>query len=218
MRKGFKGYFVTGILVVVPLYIAVYVLFLIVGFMDNILKILPAPVHPDTYLPFHVPGIGIIFTLAAIFIVGVFAKNFFGRAMIRLAERLMSNVPVVRMIYNASKQFLETFFSGEHEGFKKVVLVEFPKKGTFSMGFMTGAVKGEIKEKTGPGYLSVFVPTTPNPTSGFYVVAHESEVVVLDMTVEDAFKVIMTGGLVVPDAGSAIRLRSAQNRDDKAVK
>ncbi|MEK6531978.1 MAG: DUF502 domain-containing protein [Deltaproteobacteria bacterium] len=217
MKKGFRGYFITGVLVVVPLYIAVYVVFLIVGFMDNILKILPAPIHPDTYLPFHVPGIGIIFTVAAIFIVGVFAKNFFGRAMIRLTERFMARLPVIRMIYNASKQFLETFFSGEHEGFKKVVLVEFPKKGTYSMGFMTGAAKGEIKEKTGLGYVSVFVPTTPNPTSGFYVIVHESEVVLLDMTVEDAFKVIMTGGLVVPAAGNAVKPMDVA-AGDRAVK
>lgn len=217
MKKGFKGYFITGILVVVPLYIAVYVLFLIVGFMDNILKILPPPVHPDTYMPFHVPGIGIIFTLAAIFIVGVLAQNFFGRAMIRLAERFMARLPVIRMIYNASKQFLETFFSSEHEGFKKVVLVEFPKKGTYSMGFMTGAAKGEIREKTGAGHVSVFVPTTPNPTSGFYVIVQESEVVLLDMTVEDAFKVIMTGGLVVPAAGNAGKPRGVAV-SDRAVK
>ncbi|MBI5971269.1 MAG: DUF502 domain-containing protein, partial [Deltaproteobacteria bacterium] len=199
MTKGIRGCFITGLLVVVPLYITIYVLSLIVGFMDNVLGLLPGLVHPDTYLPFHIPGLGVIFTVGVIFLVGLLTKNIFGRALVVLGERLISKIPLLRMVYNATKQFLETFFSEEHEGFKHVVLVEFPRSGVYSVGFQTGRPKGSLKDKTGGDSVSVFVPTTPNPTTGFYMIVKESEVISIDLSVEDAFKIIMTAGMVMPD-------------------
>lgn len=210
MRKGLKGYFVTGLLVVVPLYITVYVLTLIVRFMDNIFTIVPAFLQPDTYLPFHIPGLGIFFTIAGIFIVGVLATNIFGKWLLDIAERIVARLPILRMVYNASKQFLETFFSKEHDGFRKVVLVEFPRKGAYSIGFLTGKTRGEVKEKTPENTVNVFLPTTPNPTSGFYIIVLESEVIPLDMKVEDAFKVLMTGGMVVPDSKTGFKVITPQ--------
>ncbi len=198
MKKGLKGYFITGLLVVVPLYITVYVLTLIVSFMDNIFNILPGPLRPDTYLPYHIPGQGIVFTIIGIFIVGVLTTNIFGKRLFAFGEKVLLRVPVVRIVYNASKQFMETFFSGDHEGFRKVVLVEFTRKGVYSLGFVTGRAQGEIRQKAVDKGISVFLPTTPNPTSGFYAVVDEKDIIPLDMTVEDAFKVIMTGGMVVP--------------------
>lgn len=205
MTKGIKGYFITGLLVVVPLYISIYVLSLIVGFMDNVLGLLPGVVHPDTYLPFHIPGLGVIFTIGVILLVGLLTKNIFGRALVAFGERLISKIPLLRMVYNSTKQFLETFFSDEHEGFKHVVLVEFPRAGVYSVGFQTGRPKGELRDKTSADSVSVFVPTTPNPTTGFYIVVKESEVISIDLSVEDAFKIIMTAGMVMPDKTGGVK-------------
>jgi uncharacterized membrane protein len=203
-KKGFKGYFITGLLVVVPLYLTVYVLTLIVRFMDSLVNILPRILRPDTYLPFHLPGQGIVFTVLGVFVVGVLTTNFFGQKLLGLTDRLMARVPLLSTVYNSSKQLLETFLSKEHEGFRKVVLVEFPRKGVHSMGFITGRTTGELKEKASAEAtaLNIFVPTTPNPTSGYYIVAKESEVIALDMSVEDAFKVLMSGGMITPDYDS----------------
>lgn len=195
-----KSYFITGLLVVVPLYISIYVITLIVGFVDGVVNLLPAPVHPHTYLP-GIPGTGFIFTIIGIFIVGALTSNFAGKRLLALAERLLARIPVLRMLYNGTKQFMETFFAKDQQGFRKVVLIEFPRKGVYSVGFVTGKAGGEIRDKTfDAGTVNVFLPTTPNPTSGFYMIVPEKDVVYLDMKVEDAFKVIMTGGMVVPDA------------------
>lgn len=200
MTKIFRRYFVTGLLVVVPLYFSYYVLSIIVRSMDSMLTLLPVSLRPDTFLPFHVPGLGIIFTVFSIFLIGLLTTNFLGKSLLSLTEKGMARVPVVRMVYNATKQFMETFFNQEHQGFRKVVLIEFPRKGIYSMGFMTSKVNGEIKHRTAnEPSICVFVPTTPNPTSGYFAVVPEKEVIYLDMKVEDAFKVIMTGGMVIPN-------------------
>lgn len=201
MRKGFKRYFITGLLVVVPLYITVYVLTLIVGFMDNIFNILPMTLRPDTYLPVRIPGQGIVFTIIGIFLVGVIATNIFGKRLFAIGERMLLRVPVLRIVYNASKQFMETFFSSERDGFRKVVLVEFPRKGVYSIGFVTGRAKGELQHKVHEGSISVFMPTAPNPTSGFLIIVEEADTIPMEMSIEDAFKVVMTGGMVVPPGG-----------------
>ena len=200
MTKIFRRYFVTGLLVVVPLYFSYYVLSIIVRSMDSMLTLLPVALRPDTFLPFHVPGLGIIFTVFSIFLIGLLTTNFLGKSLLSLTEKGMAGVPVVRMVYNATKQFMETFFNQEHQGFRKVVLIEFPRKGIHSMGFMTSKVNGEIKHRTtNEPTICVFVPTTPNPTSGYFAVVPEKDVIYLDMKVEDAFKVIMTGGMVIPN-------------------
>ncbi|MBI5493252.1 MAG: DUF502 domain-containing protein [Deltaproteobacteria bacterium] len=198
MKKSLKGYFITGLLVVVPLYISLYILSLIVGFMDNVFTILPQSLRPDTYLPFHIPGLGILVTIASIFIVGVLTTNFFGKRLLYMGEKALSKVPVLRVVYNATKQFMETFFT-DNQSFRKVVLIEFPRAGLFSIGFLTGKPTGELRKKTHDDSVSVFLPTTPNPTTGFYIMAREKDIIPLDMRVEDAFKVIMTGGVVAPN-------------------
>lgn len=196
--KSLKGYFITGLLVLIPLYITAYVLSLIVGFMEGVFDILPHALRPSEYLPVYVPGMGIIFTIVLIFLTGLVTRNFLGSRLLNLGERAIGRIPVLRLVYNGTKQFMETFFSKDSKGFRKVVLVEFPRKGVYSIGFVTGVSKGELKGRTEGGTVSVFIPTTPNPTSGFFIVAPEEEVMYLDMKVEDAFKVIMTGGIVVP--------------------
>ncbi len=214
-----KKYFITGLLVVVPLYMSVYVLALIVKFMDGIFIILPQAIQPESLLHFRIPGLGIIFTAVVILIAGVLTQNLLGRKLIGWGEALLARVPVFRLIYNATKQLMETFLSKEHKGFRKVVLVEFPRKGLYSLGFMTGAPGGEIKAKSQTGAISVFIPTTPNPTTGFYIIVPESEVVALEMKVEDAFKIIMTGGLIIPSDASrpAVGRQNAGGVEDGAV-
>lgn len=209
MNKGIKGYFITGLLVVLPLYLTIYVLSIIVGFMDRIFTIMPALLQPDHYLPFHVPGLGIIVTFIGVFLVGVLVTNLLGKKMLDLAEGLMGRLPLVRPIYNSTKQLMETFLKKDNEGFKKVVLIEFPKAGVYSVGFLTGKVREELKAKTGEDNVSIFIPCTPNPTTGYYIVARESEVIYLDMKAEDAFKLIMTGGLVVPKHDAQAHLTDA---------
>lgn len=214
MTKIFRGYFITGLLVVVPLYFSYYVLSIIVNSMDGMLTLLPVSLRPDTYLPFHVPGLGIIFTVAGIFIIGVLTTNYLGKTILVLTERGMAKVPVVRMVYNATKQFMETFFSQSNQGFKKVVLIEYPRKGLWSMGFLMSKVGGEMQYKTSnEPSVCIFIPTTPNPTSGFFAVLPEREVIPMDMKVEDAFKIIMTGGMVVPNNSEFKDFIPKQDRD-----
>jgi uncharacterized membrane protein len=195
----FKKYFITGLLVVVPLYITVYILTFIVGLMDNVFNILPPILRPDTYLPFRIPGLGIVLTVIGITIVGVLAQNFVGRWLVGLGDKFFIKIPFLSVIYNATKQFMETFFKEGHQGFERVVIFEFPRKGVYSMGFVTGETKGELKSKTEGDTISIFLPTTPNPTSGYYIMVPKKDIIELDMQVEDAFKVIMTGGIVVPE-------------------
>lgn len=210
MTRRIKSYFITGLLVIVPLYISIYVITLIVGFVDGVVNLLPSFLHPHTYLP-RVPGIGFIFTVLGIFVIGALASNFAGKRLLNMGEGLLSKIPVLRMLYNGTKQFMETFFAKEQQGLRKVVLVEFPRKGVYSVGFVTSKASGEIKDRTfSEGTLNVFLPTTPNPTSGFYMVVREEDVIALDMTVEDAFKVIMTGGMVVPETKTVIKKNSYQ--------
>ena len=198
MSKSIKGYFITGLLVVLPAYFTVYVLSIIVRFMDNIFTIMPASLQPDHYLPFHIPGLGIIVTFTGVFMVGVLTTNLLGKKILEVAEGLFGRLPLVRPIYNSTKQLMETFFKKDSEGFKKVVLIEFPKVGVYSIGFLTGRVREELRARTGEDNVSIFIPCTPNPTTGYYIVARERDVIYLDMKTEDAFKLIMTGGLVVP--------------------
>lgn len=203
MSNKLKSYFITGLLVIVPLYITIYILTLIVGFMEGVYFLLPEMLRPDTYLPFRIPGLGVLITLGTILAVGVVTQNFMGKWLLHLAEKLLSKVPVIRIVYNASKQFMETFFAKGHEGFRKVALVEFPSKDLWALGFLTGKVCEELQKKTPEEMLNVFLPTTPNPTSGYYAIIPKKDVIILDMSIEDAFKVIMTGGMVNPGSKTA---------------
>jgi uncharacterized membrane protein len=171
------------------------ILFLIRG-MDAILKIIPAKYLPDTYLQVHIPGLGLIFVVILVLAVGLLTKNIVGRKIVRLGENIVERIPLVRILYAGVKQLLETIFLQKTDAFKRVGLVEYPRRGTYVIGFITGESKGEIQDKTDKNMMNVFIPTTPNPTSGFYILIPEDEVVMLNMTVEDAFKLIISGGIV----------------------
>ena len=198
LRTNLKNYFFTGLLVILPIFITVYVILFLIRGMDAILKFIPVKYLPDTYLPFHIPGLGLIFVVILVFAVGLLARNIVGRKIVRLGENIVERIPLVRILYAGVKQLLETIFLQKTDAFKRVALVEYPRRGTYVIGFITGESKGEVQDKTDKNMINVFIPTTPNPTSGFYMLVPDDELVVLDMSVEDAFKLIISGGIVSP--------------------
>lgn len=203
-KRSIRGYFITGLLIVVPTYITVYILRIIVGFLSSFTRVFPEWLRPETYLPYSFPGLEIAITIVGIFLLGVVATNFFGHMLIKFSERLIDKIPFLRTVYRGSKQFMETFFSGQREGFSSVVMLEYPRKGIYCLAFVTSKTKGEVQSMTKEPAVNLFLPTTPNPTSGFYLVVPEADTTALNMSVEDAFKVIMTGGMVVPSENGTI--------------
>lgn len=199
IRDRTRRHFLTGLLVIVPLGLTYYVISAIVVRMDRVLAILPPRFHPDTYLPFKVPGLGVIVTLLIIQLVGLLSANLFGRTVVRAYEHVLERIPVVRTVYVAVKQLLEQVLSGDTDRFRRVVLVEYPRPGIYSLGFVAGATRGEVGEKIGEKTLNVFIPTTPNPTSGYYLVIPESQAIPLELGVDQAFKLIMSAGMVGND-------------------
>jgi len=198
IRKRIKGVFLTGIAAIIPVGVTFYVFYLIIGMMNKLVRIIPARFHPDQILPFHIPGLGVIITLILIFIAGLVTKSYFGKKAVVLGEKLVGKIPLVRGIYNALKQLVEAVFSDKGESFKKAVLIEYPRKGLYSIAFVTGESRGEVQSRTSQKCINLFIPTTPNPTSGFYIMIPETDVIHLDMTVEEAFTLIVSGGIVSP--------------------
>ncbi len=197
MKKSIRQIFFAGLAVVVPVGVTLYILVFLVRLMDDLLGVVPRAVHPDTLLGFHVPGLGILFTALFVFLCGLAARSWFGRRLVRQGERLLERIPFVRGVYRASKQVSDSFIKERGSGFKQVVLVEFPRPGVYAIGFVTGQSAGEIGEKTG-GAVSVFMPTAPNPTSGYLLLVPEKELIHLGMSVEQAFTLIVSGGIVAP--------------------
>jgi uncharacterized membrane protein len=166
--------------------------------MDVVLKYVPAKYLPDTYLPFHMPGVGLILVIIIILAVGVLFRNLAGRKVVHFWENMVHRIPLVRILYSGVKQLLESFFLQKNDAFKRVALLEYPRRGAYVIGFITGESKGEVQSKTEKNMMNVFVPTTPNPTSGFYILIPKDELIILNMTVEDAFKLIISGGIFTP--------------------
>ncbi len=189
MKAQLKKYFLSGLLVVVPVSLTIYILTIIISFTDKLYPIVKA------YLPFYIPGFGIIITFFIILFVGIITTNFLGRKVLSIGEKIIARIPLVKAIYHSIKQIAEAMFSMEDKSFRRVVLIEYPRKGIFTMVFVTGVAKKEVQAKTGKKLLNVFVPTTPNPTSGFYLMIPEEEVIELDITPEEAFRLIVSGGM-----------------------
>lgn len=198
-----RRHFLTGLLVIVPLGLTFFVVSSIAGYMDRTLAFLPRKFHPDTYLPFRIPGLGIIFTLAIIQFVGLLSTNLFGRKVVKTYESVLDRIPFVRGIYVAVKQLLEQILSPQSDRFRRAVLVEYPRKGIYSIGFVTGLGEGDLQEKTEERVLNVFLPTTPNPTSGYYLLIPEKDAIPLNLTVEQAFKLIISAGMVGSESSGA---------------
>jgi len=166
--------------------------------MDGLLKIIPVRYHPDTLLGIHIPGLGIIVTLALITIAGLVTTSYVGYKIVQSGEDLVDRIPFVRNIYQAIKKISDSMFMDKRNSFKKVVLVEFPRKGIYTIGFVTGVPSGEIRKKAGQNCISVFLPTTPNQTSGYLIIVPEDELVHMDMSVEEALTFIISVGIVTP--------------------
>ena len=202
MRRGvmsrLRKYLIAGLLVWLPLGVTVLVLKLLVDVMDRTLLLLPAAWRPDIVLGFHIPGIGLVLSLAVVGITGVVVANLLGRRMVAFWESFLARIPLVRSIYLGVKQVVETVFTSEGKSFRKVVLIEYPRRGTWCLAFLTGTGLGEVQARTGQDIVAVFVPTTPNPTSGFVLLVPVEDVRELDMNVDDGLKLIISMGVAVP--------------------
>jgi len=196
--KRLRRYLVAGILVWAPLAVTFLLLRFAVNLMDKTLAVLPRRYQPEELLGFHIPGLGVILTVLILFLTGMLAANFVGRHIVGGWESLMRRIPIVRSIYGGAKNFAEVVFSDGNDSFKNVLLIEYPRKGLYSLAFQTGTDLGEVQERTGEDVVCCFVPTTPNPTSGFVIMVPRRDVTVLDMDVDDALKMIISLGVVVP--------------------
>ena len=195
-----KRYFITGLLIWVPLGITAWVVSLIAGAADQSLRLLPAAIHPHNLIGFDIPGAGIVVTLVIIFITGLLAANFIGQRLVNWWERLLARIPVVNSIYNGVKQVSDTLFSSSGMAFRQPLLVQYPHQGAWTIAFLTGEPGGDVVNHLKEEYVSVYVPTTPNPTSGFFLMFPKSQVIELDMDVDQALKYIISMGVVAPPA------------------
>jgi uncharacterized membrane protein len=198
-KHKLKGYFLTGLLVVVPVGMTFLVVRWIVTFMDRTLqKVLPPQWQPDLLFGFEIPGLGLVATALLILLIGILTANIFGRSLVNFYERLLDKIPFVKGIYALFKQVADTVLSRDKGAFRKAVLIEYPRRETWAVAFVTGISEGEVQEVTSRRLVNIFVPTTPNPTSGFYILLPEDDIIELTMTVEEAFKLIISGGMVTP--------------------
>ena len=196
--KNLRKYLITGLLVWLPIVVTVLLFRFLITLMDQTLILLPSSVRPESLIGFTLPGLGLILTLLVLLVTGIFAANIVGRSMVNFGEKIFKRIPVVRSVYTASKNFAEIVFSDTGQSFKKVLLIQYPRKGLYSLAFQTSTSLGEVQKKTGSDVVCTFVPTTPNPTSGFIIIVPKEDVIELDMEVDEAFKMIVSLGVVVP--------------------
>ena len=194
MRK----YFITGLLILVPLAITVWVLNLVIGTLDQSLLLVPARFRPNSLFGFDIPGLGTILTIVIVFLTGLLTNNLVGNYVVKLWENLLQRIPIVHSLYSSVKQVSDTLFSSSGNAFRKAVLVPYPHQNSWTIAFLTGVPGGDAANHLVGDYVSVYVPTTPNPTSGFFLMMKRSDVVELDMSVDAALKYIVSMGVVAP--------------------
>jgi uncharacterized membrane protein len=194
-----KKILITGLLIWIPLAITIWVLELIVSAMDQSLTLLPPQYQPQALLGYQIPGIGALLTVVVVFVTGVLASNILGQRLVRFWENLLGHIPVVKTIYSSVKQVSDTLFAPGGQAFRKALLVQYPRKDSWTIAFLTGQPGGDVARHLQGEYVSVYVPTTPNPTSGFFLMMRRSDVIELDMTVDDALKYVISMGVVSPD-------------------
>jgi uncharacterized membrane protein len=196
--KRIRRYLVAGILVWLPIGVTIGLVWFLVGLMDKTLVLIPQKFQPEELIGFAIPGLGIVLTFIVLLFTGVLAANIVGRSMVGLWESMLERIPVVRAVYSAAKNFTEIVFSDSSQSFKKVLLIEYPRIGLYSLAFQTSSELGEVQGRTGEDVICTFVPTTPNPTSGFIMIVPRKDVIELDMEVDEALKMIISLGVVVP--------------------
>jgi len=200
--SALRKWFVAGLLVIVPVAITVAVLQWIIGTLDQTLLILPESWRPDRLIGVHIPGFGVLLTLAILLVVGAVVSNFLGKKLVTWGDNLVSRIPVVRSIYSSVKQVSDTLFSPSGNAFRTAVLVQWPRPEVWTIGFVTGTPGGDVTNYLVGDYLSVYVPTTPNPTGGYFVMLRKSDCIELKMSVDEALKYVISMGVVVPGAPS----------------
>ena len=192
--------FVAGMLIALPVVATFIILEFLINLIDSrVVPMLPPALRPETYLDYAVPGFGLIILVLFLTLLGAVATNMLGNYFVNLTDRVLTRVPVVRTVYSVFKQIRDVFQSNTADQYKEIVMVQYPKEGSWALGFVAGPAKGELAHKMGAGFISVFVPTIPNPTSGFLLYVKEEDVIRLDMTIEEGAKLILSGGLVYPD-------------------
>jgi len=193
-----RRYLMAGLLVWVPLGVTLLIVAFLVDLMDQTLLLLPEVIQPENLLGFRIPGLGLVLTAIVVLVTGMVVTNLFGKQLFTIGERILQRIPLVRSIYASVKQVAESMFSSG-KSFRKVVLVEYPRQGMWSLAFQTGTGASEISSKTGQEIVNIFIPTTPNPTSGFFLMVPRDDVIELDMSVDQGLKMLLSVGVVVPD-------------------
>jgi len=193
-----KKYLITGLLIWIPLVITIWVLKLVVDVLDQSLLLLPSAFQTENWIGIHIPGLGAILTVLIVLATGVFATNFFGAQLVELWHEILHRIPVVNSIYSSVKQISDTLFSSSGQAFRKALLVQWPNEGMWTIAFLTGAPGGGVAEHLPPDCVAVYVPTTPNPTGGYFVIVARKDVVELEMSVDQALKYIISMGVVPP--------------------
>ncbi len=202
LLAGLRASFLTGLVVIAPVGLTIWLIWTVVGWIDGfVLPLIPHYFRPEQYIGINLRGVGVIIFLLFTIVVGWIAKGLIGRSLINFAEGLVNRMPVIRSIYSGIKQISETVFAQTERSFEKACLIQYPRRGIWAIGFVSTQARGEVarKAETGGNLLSVFVPTTPNPTSGFLLYFPEEDVILLDMSVEDAAKLVISAGLVYPN-------------------
>jgi len=200
-----RRWLLAGLLVLVPLAITVWLLNWFIGTLDQTLQILPGSWHPDKLLGVHIPGFGVLLALAIVLVIGAIASNFLGRKLVSWWDALLGRIPIVRSIYSSVKQVSDTLFSENGNAFRKALLVQWPREGVWTIAFQTGIPGGDVANHLTGDYMSVYVPTTPNPTGGYFVMLRKSDCIELQMSVDEALTYVISMGVVVPGTPSSYK-------------
>jgi uncharacterized membrane protein len=200
-----RRWLLAGLLVLVPLAVTVWLLNWIIGTLDQTLQILPGDWHPDKLLGFHIPGFGVLLALAIVLSIGALATNFLGKKLVSWWDALLSRIPIVRSIYSSVKQVSDTLFSENGNAFRKALLVQWPREGVWTIAFQTGMPGGDVANHLQGDYLSVYVPTTPNPTGGYFIMLPRADCIELKMSVDEALTYVISMGVVVPGSAASYK-------------
>jgi len=198
-RSPIKRWFFTGLILLVPIMVTVYLFLSIMRAMDSLVGLIPLSWQPDQLLGFHIPGLGVLFTLVTVLLTGMIGASFIGRWLVGLGEGIVERIPLVRSVYGALKNVLETVLRDNQDSFRRVVLIEYPRPSSYALGFVSGSGRGEVQHATKENVITVFVPTAPNPTSGFLLYVPEKDTIPLSMSVEDGMKSVISAGVITPD-------------------
>jgi len=202
-----KKYFITGLLIWIPLVITIWVLKLVVDMLDQSLLLLPLALRTESWLGIHIPGLGVLLTLLIVFLTGAITANLIGQRLVHFWHEILHRIPVVSSIYSSVKQVSDTLFSSSGEAFRKALLVQWPREGMWTIAFLTGTPGGDVTRHLQGDFVSVYVPTTPNPTGGYFVMMRRQDVIELDMSVDTALKYVISMGVVSPNGNGKRKKR-----------